>query len=214
MKKESTIRSFFLVAMILPAAAYVLFSYYERKIQRLPVLGGSELVNHSRVDHTVEDFNLANQDGMVLSKSRWSDKIVVADFFFTHCTSVCPRMTASLKKVSAEFKNDEALMIGSFSVDPERDSVSQLKSYAQQFSLETKNWDLFTGNKKEIYRLARNGFMIVATDGDGGPDDFIHSEKLVLLDRQHRIRGYYDGTSDKEVKQLILDIKKLKHEDW
>jgi protein SCO1/2 len=79
--------------------------------------------------------------------------------------------------------------------------------------VDESNWELLTGNKKEIYKLARNGFMIVATDGDGGPNDFIHSEKLVLVDKQKRIRGYYDGTSGREVDQLIEDIKKLKNED-
>jgi len=121
-------------------------------------------------------------------------------------------MTNSLKKVQQAFKEDE-ILIRSFSVDPERDSVAQLRKYAGQFGINTSNWELLTGDKKEIYKFARNGFMIVATDGDGGPNDFIHSEKLVLIDKQKRIRGYYDGTSGNQVKQLIADIKKLKHEN-
>ena len=117
-----------------------------------------------------------------------------------------------MKLVNEEFKNDNSILLNSFSVDPERDSATQLKTYADRFGIVTAKWDLLTGDKREIYKLARNSFMIVATDGDGGPNDFIHSERLVLIDAQKRIRGYYDGTSDKEVKQLVNDIKKLKHE--
>jgi protein SCO1/2 len=88
-----------------------------------------------------------------------------------------------------------------------------LQKYAQRFSINTRQWQLLTGSKQAIYKLARNSFEIVATDGDGGPDDFIHSEKLVLVDRQRRIRGYYDGTDDTAIKNLIRDIKKLQHEE-
>ena len=91
--------------------------------------------------------------------------------------------------------------------------AAQIKKYADNFAINTTNWNLLTGDKREIYKLARNSFMLVATDGDGGPEDFIHSEKLVLIDKQKRIRGYYDGTGNKEAGQLINDIKKLKHED-
>ena len=97
--------------------------------------------------------------------------------------------------------------------DPERDNPERLRSYVNKFSINTNNWQLLTGTKTEIYRLARNGFMIVATDGDGGPEDFIHSEKLVLIDKQRRIRGYYNGTNSAEVNNLINDIKKLQHEN-
>jgi protein SCO1/2 len=122
-------------------------------------------------------------------------------------------MTGNLKIVEQYFKNDGRVRINSFSVDPLRDSVGQLKKYISQFRLETTRWDFLTGSKKEIYKLARNSFMVVATDGDGGPDDFIHSDKLVLIDGQKRIRGYYDGTDKKEIDQLVDDIKKLENEN-
>jgi protein SCO1/2 len=122
-------------------------------------------------------------------------------------------MTNSLKTVQEAYKDDPTILLHSISIDPERDSATQLRKYADQYEINTKNWSLLTGNKKDIYKMARNSFMIVATDGDGGPDDFIHSEKLVLIDTKKRIRGYYDGTSSKEVNQLIRDIKKLKNEN-
>lgn len=205
MQKRSTIVLFVVAVFVLPFSAWALLNFYERKFERLPVIGKTK-------DHRVGDFQLVNQDGIVKTQRQWDKKIVVADFFFTHCPTICPKMTKSMKRVNSAFKNDDAIWLSSFSVDPERDSAAQLKKYARQFAIATGKWDLLTGDKKEIYKLARNGFMIVATDGDGGPNDFIHSERLVLIDQQKRIRGYYDGTDDKEVKQLVNDIKKLKHE--
>ncbi len=205
MKKKRTIPLFAIMVFIIPVSAWALINWYEKKVQGLPVMGKTK-------DHRIGDFRLTNQDGQVKTTADWNNKIVVADFFFTHCPSVCPKMTKSLQKIQQAFKTDSEIIISSFTVDPERDSSAQLKKYAVQYKLDTRNWNLLTGDKKEIYKLARNSFMIVATDGDGGPEDFIHSENLVLVDKQKRIRGYYNGTSDKEVNQLIIDIKKLQDE--
>lgn len=204
MQKKSTIVLFIVAVFVLPFSAWALLNLYERKFEALPVMGKKE--------HRISQFQMINQEGKAITADRWQNKIVVVDFFFTHCPVICPKMTSSMKRVNEEFSNDHSIWFSSFSVDPERDSVTQLKKYASRFAITSSKWDLLTGDKREIYKLARNSFMIVATDGDGGPDDFIHSEKLVLIDRQKRIRGYYDGTDDKEVKQLVNDIKKLKHE--
>lgn len=206
MKKRSTIGLFVMLVFIVPVTAWALLNLYERKMEALPVIGKTK-------EHIISDFTLTNQDGLEKSTANWKNKIVVANFFFTHCPVICPKMTNHLKMVNKVFENDTTVLINSFSVDPERDSAAQLKKYAAHFAINTRNWNLLTGDKKEIYKLARNSFMIVATDGDGGPEDFIHSEKLMLIDKQRRIRGYYDGTNDKEAGQLINDIKKLKHED-
>ena len=203
MQKRSTIVLFIVAVFVLPFSAWALLNFYERKFQALPVIGKTK-------DHHIGHFRLVNQDGIVKTEKQWDDKIVVADFFFTHCPTICPKMISSMKRVNEEFKNDSAIWLSSFSVDPERDSATQLKTYVDRFGIVTAKWDLLTGDKREIYKLARNSFMIVATDGDGGPNDFIHSERLVLIDPQKRIRGYYDGTSDTEVKQLVNDTKKQK----
>lgn len=205
MKRKKTIPLFAIMVFIIPVSAWALINWYEKKVQALPVMGKTK-------EHRIGGFRLSNQDGQVKTTADWNNKIVVADFFFTHCPVVCPKLTKSLMKIQETYKGENEIMFNSFTVDPERDSTSQLKKYVTQFNIDTHNWDLFTGDKKEIYKLARNSFMLVATDGDGGPDDFIHSENLVLIDKQKRIRGYYAGTSDKEVNQLIRDIKKLQHE--
>jgi protein SCO1/2 len=194
-----------LLVFVLPVTAWSLLNLYEKKIERLPVLGKTKT-------HRIEDFTLINQDGRERGTVNWDNKIVVVNFFFTHCPVICPAMTKNLKTVNNAYENDDEILFNSISIDPDRDSPDQLKAYSRRFHIETAKWDLLTGNKKDIYKLARNSFMVVATDGDGGPDDFIHSERLVLVDKQRRIRGYYDGTSRKETDQLIIDIKKLKNE--
>jgi len=200
------------MALLLPGLAYAMVSLFERK-EKLPVFGLGNLIGRSREEHTIEDFELINQEGLRKNFHEWRGQVIVANFFFSHCPVVCPKMTANLKKIYEEFRHQGNLHIVSISVDPERDSASRLKDYASRFSIDGPNWDLLTGDKKDIYRLARNSFMVVATDGDGGPNDFIHSDKLVLIDRIGRIRGFYDGTDESAVNNLSYDIKKLQNEN-
>ncbi len=196
---------FFVAAVILvPVIAFGLVKWYENNFQQLPVYGGN--------DHTIADFMMTDQHGDIATKKSWENKIVVADFFFTHCPTICPRMTKNLKKVQDRFNNDPQILIVSFTVDPERDSAARLQSFATKFNISDTNWQLLTGDKRDIYRLARKSFLVTATDGDGGPNDFIHSDKLVLIDQKLQIRGFYDGTNEAEVNQLTRDIRKLKNE--
>lgn len=213
MKGRLTIWILVIMVFVIPIGAFGFYLLYEKNFSSLPIYGKVQDVNGTKVYHTIPDFKLTNQNKETISKDDWQDKIVVADFFFSHCPVICPKMTKSLKRVQDRYIDHDDILINSFSIDPERDDPSRLKEYAKKFSINTNNWHLLTGTKKEIYKLARNGFMIVATDGDGGPDDFIHSEKLVLIDKQRRIRGYYDGTNSTEVNKLIHDIKKLQHEN-
>lgn len=212
MKKRIKLWHFLILVFLLPFMAYGTMVWYENKFQKLPVYGNKEMKEGKEITHRIGHFALINQDGLKQGSDDWKGRIVVADFFFTHCLSICPKMTASLKNIQQQLDKDDKVFINSYSVDPEHDSVPQLKKYADRFGINTGNWSLFTGNKKDIYKVARNDFMVVATDGDGGAEDFIHSEKLVLVDQQKRVRGYYDGTDKKEVDQLIHDIKKLENE--
>jgi len=191
--------------------AYMVINWYQNTYEKLPVFNAAG--KNGNLLTQLSSFNFINQDGRKLKKDDWDNKIIVADFFFTHCPSICPKMTASLKHVDQYFKNENFLQFVSFTVDPERDSSKQLSKYTVLFNLNTDHWNLITGDKKDIYKLARNGFKIVATDGDGGPDDFIHSDKIVLIDTQKNIRGYYNGTDAEEVKQLIADIIKVRDEN-
>ena len=204
MFRKFNIWLFVTAVVILPVSVYAVVNWYEKNVQPLPVL-----INK---DHRIADFELINQHGSIATIKDWNNKIVVADFFFTRCSSVCPKMTNSLKKVQVATTQNKDLFITSFSVDPEADSVSRLQQYVKRFCLNETNWTLLTGSKKDIYRLARKSFLVTATDGDGGPNDFIHSDLLILIDKQKRIRGYYEGTIEKDIQQLIKDIKKLENE--
>jgi protein SCO1 len=203
MMKKYTIWLFMAAVVFLPMGVFALVKWFEHSYTELPVLGPES--------HVIADFQLSNQYGAITSLKNWEGKITVDNFFFTHCPAVCPKMIRSLKKVQQQYAGDEAISINSFTVDPERDSVAQLKSYAQRLDIK-QNWQLLTGEKKEIYKLARKSFLVVATEGDGGPTDFIHSELLVLVDREKRIRGYYNGTDEEEVNNLLRDIGRLKKE--
>lgn len=202
MRSKYNMWVFVAVVLLVPFSVFGIVKWYENTYQQLPVLGPT--------GHTVSNFDLVNQHGSNTTLEEWNGKIIVANYFFTHCPSICPKMIYNLKRVQA-YAAIKNLQINSFSVDPERDSVSQLQTYASRFDI-NGNWNLLTGNKKQLYALARKSFLVVATDGDGGPNDFIHSDKLVLIDMQKRIRGFYDGTDEASVNQLIKDIKKLSKE--
>jgi protein SCO1/2 len=204
MFKTFNIWLFFAVVITIPVSVYAVVNWYEQSVRALPVLVDK--------NHTIDDYQLTNQQGKQVSTAEWKNKIVVANFFFTYCPSICPKMTKNLITAQQVYINKNDLLLVSFSVDPERDSVKRLAEYADKFSINETKWQLLTGSKKEIYRLARKSFKVTATDGDGGANDFIHSNKLILIDTKKRIRGYYDGTDEKETTQLIKDIKKLENE--
>ena len=203
MGKKNFIWLFVAAIVLVPVTVFGYVKWYEQEFTSLPVLGPK--------GHKISEFVLSDQSGHIISAEEWNNKIVVANLFFTHCPSVCPKMIRNLKKVQQRFPGDRDLLLASFTVDPDRDSVRQLNRYASQLDIRG-NWQLLTGSKKEIYRLARKSFLIVATDGDGGSDDFIHSEQFVLIDGKKKVRGFYKGTSETEVKTLLRDIARLKRE--
>lgn len=157
----------------------------------------------------IPPFRFFDQNGDTVTEKIMTGKVVVADYFFTTCKSICIDMTHNLRKVQDKFVNDRDVLILSHTVDPETDSVGQLFRYSVDNDINSKMWRLLTGDKKELYKQARYGYFITALQGDGGPSDFIHSEKLVLIDKEGRIRGYYDGTKEAAVDQMIKDIQTL-----
>ena len=194
---------FVVAVLVVPVTFFLVISWYENNQQQLPAFA----VN----TNDQISFSLLNQRGEVVTNDSFKNKILVVDFFFSHCPSVCPKMTQNLKLVQNAFAGNSTLMINSFSIDPERDSVARLAKFASRFQV-TGNWNFLTGKKEVIYRLARKTYMVDASEGDGGPEDFIHSDKLVLVDSHGRIRGFYNGTERSDAEQLIKDIKRLKKE--
>ncbi len=164
-------------------------------------------------NHRIRNFELINQDGDTVDNSFLENKIYVADFFFTTCPNICPIMSNEMERVQKAFKDDENFKIVSHTVQPEVDSPKVLKEYALLHQANPKQWVFLTGNKKEIYNLARKSYFAVTTEGNGDEMDFIHTENFILVDQQKRIRGFYDGTSKDDVDRLIADIKNLKDEN-
>ncbi len=179
-----------------------------------PAMVNSELVDSTiryiKKYHTISDFSLTNQNGKTITQKDYEDKIYVADFFFTTCPTICPIMTKNMAVFQQHIINDDDVLLLSHSVTPQIDSVAQLKKYALEKGVVDRKWNLVTGDKKQIYELARKSYLAVKTDGDGGPYDMIHTENFILVDKKRRIRGFYDGTKEEDIEKLLEDLKILK----
>ncbi|MBE9488978.1 MAG: SCO family protein [Bacteroidetes bacterium] len=167
-------------------------------------------IQHQKKYHHIADFSLTNQNGKTITQDDYKDKIYVADFFFTTCQTICPIMTKNMHKVQKKIIADNEVMLLSHTVTPDIDTVAQLKRYAIEKGVNASKWNLVTGDKKQIYELARKSYLAVKDDGDGGPFDMIHTENFMLIDKSRQIRGFYDGTNLEEIKRLLEDIKTLK----
>ncbi len=194
------------------------FGYQTIKEGReLPVYSPSEL-NPELVDstmqdvssgHTIKEFSFVNQEGDTLTRDYLKDKVTVVNFFFTTCQGICPEMNSHVHEVVEEYEDNDRVQFLSHTVDPSYDSVPVLNQYAQQFGADPSKWSFVTGSKQEIYRMARQSYFAVKSEGDGGKSDFIHTENLILVDPQGRLRGFYDGTSDEDVGRLMEDVEVL-----
>lgn len=202
--------------LLVPSIFYLVISSGENNYEKLTIFGPREPVAGSPGDtlyHTIPEFTLTSHTGKEFnSATALKDKIFVAEFFFATCPTICPKMTMQMKRLQEKFKDEPEIVLLSFTVDPARDTVAALEAYASQYGVDASKWNLLTGDKKVIYDLARHGFFLAAMDGDGGEHDFIHSEKLVLIDKDKRIRGYYDGTDYENVNELMDEILVLKWE--
>ncbi|RAJ18005.1 SCO family protein [Olleya aquimaris] len=169
-------------------------------------------IQHVKKYHKIADFSLTNQNGKTITQDDYKNKIYVADFFFTTCQTICPVMTDNMVTIQNKIKNDNEVMLLSHTVTPEIDSVAQLKKYALKKGVIDDKWNLVTGDKGQIYRLARKSYL--AVKDDGLPDDYgmVHTENFMLIDKKRQIRGFYDGTNTEEINKLLKDIEKLKKE--
>lgn len=179
-----------------------------------PSMVNQELVDstiqHQKKYHSIANFSLLNQNGKTITQDDYNDKIYVADFFFTTCKTICPIMTDHMYEIQKEILNDDEVMLLSHSVTPKIDSVAQLKRYAKKKGVNDNKWNLVTGDKKQIYQLARKSYLAVKTNGNGDEFDMIHTENFMLIDKKRQIRGFYDGTKPEDIENLLEDIKVLK----
>lgn len=207
---------FSVISIIIILVIYNILDVYKPLPIYQPSNVSTELVDstiqHVSKYHKIADFKLVNQNGDTITQDNYKDKIYVADFFFTTCQTICPIMTDHMKTIQDRIKDDNEVMLLSHSVTPEIDSVAQLKRYAIKKGVDDSKWNLVTGDKKQIYRLARKSYLAVKTDGDGGPYDMIHTENFMLIDKKGQIRGFYDGTNLEDIDRLMEDINILKEE--
>lgn len=212
---------YFAIALAILSLIIILIFYNILKVDKLlpiyqPANVNSELVDSTLLDtrkyHTIADFSLINQNGKTITQDDYQDKIYVADFFFTTCQTICPIMTDHMVKIQEEIINDDEVMLLSHSVTPEIDSVEQLKRYSIEKGIVDEKWNLVTGDKKQIYDLARKSYMAVKTMENTDPYEMIHTENFMLIDKKRQIRGYYDGTKPEDIDRLLNDIKILKKE--
>lgn len=214
------------IAIILPVLSYILVKYYGDDAIIMPkhfyydtVLNTTEngKTSTDTIWHSVQNISLTNQLNQSVSLNDIQGKIVIIDFFFTHCPSICPMLTQNMRKLQASFKNPSGKNVAdsmivqflSFSVDPERDSVAALKAYADKYRIDHNSWWMLTGNKKTIYDFGINELKLGLVDGEGVDTSFIHTDRFVLLDKNHILRGYYNGLDTTSLAKLAEDVGKL-----
>ncbi|MEM6515085.1 MAG: SCO family protein [Bacteroidota bacterium] len=210
---------FFFIAFGIVSAIIIAIFYNILKVEKpLPIYQPAQMdvslvdstIQGKRKYHKIADFELVNQNGDTITEKDYENKIYVADFFFTTCQTICPVMTGQMKRVQEKIKNDDEVMLLSHSVTPEIDSVAQLKKYAMEKGVDDNKWNLVTGDRKQIYDLARKSYLVVKDDGMGDYG-MVHTENFALIDKEKQIRGMYDGTSTASVDSLLMDIEKLKN---
>lgn len=182
------------------------------KEKPLPIFGEREVEGADTVYHTIAPFQFVDQDSAVITNETFRDKIYVADFFFTTCRTICPIMKTQMLRVYEATAQMPDVVILSHTIDPEYDSVALLRDFAKRLGVETARWHFATGQKDSIYKIAQTSYFATAMEDKTEPDGFIHSGAFLLIDKQQRIRGKYDGTKADDVNRLIADIKRLKRE--
>jgi len=211
-----------LVLLALPVFVYFFLKLFGNNYYKLPTFFPLDVIENETdgkliqdtVFHVIPFFAFPSSNGDIVSSKTTEGKIYVADFFFTNCPGICKQMSSQLKRVQESVIDNPEVLILSHSVDPENDSISVLKAYAEKHKAINGKWYFLTGKKSKIYDLAQKGYFISALEDSASKeaDRFIHSDKFVLVDKQKHIRGYYNGTDPKEVDRLILEIDVLLHE--
>lgn len=209
---------FQIIGFILFASIFLIISYNLLKPEKkLPIFNPSDVnpelvdstVQHVRKYHTIADFSFTNQNGEIITQKNYEEKIYVADFFFTTCPTICPIMQDNMVEIQNAFKDVQDVMLLSHTVMPHIDSVPVLKKYALEKGVIDSKWNLVTGDKKDIFYIARKSYLAVKTETEGELYDMVHTENFILVDKKRRVRGFYDGTNKEEINRLIEDIRFL-----
>ena len=212
---------FFIGLFVFSVVTIALFYNALKPEKELPIFNPADVnpelvdstVQHVGKYHTIADFSFTNQNGKTITQKDYEGKIYVADFFFTTCQTICPIMTTNMTEVQKAFSKNPKVMILSHTVTPEIDSVPVLKKYALKQGVNDSKWNMVTGDKKDIYYIARKSYLAVKTGKPEEMYDMVHTENFVLVDTKRRVRGFYDGTKKEDVQRLIEDINWLLEHD-
>jgi protein SCO1/2 len=212
---------FQILGFLIFSAVFLSISFYLlTPKKKLPIFNPSDVnpelvdstVQHVSKYHTIANFSFTNQNGEIITQKNYEGKIYVADFFFTTCPTICPIMQDNMVEIQKEFKNVPDVMLLSHTVMPHIDSVPVLKKYAVEKGVIDSKWNLVTGDKKDIFYIARKSYLAVKTETEGELYDMVHTENFILVDKKRRVRGFYDGTNKEDINRLIVDIKFLLEE--
>lgn len=198
-----TLLLFLLILGSLTFVSYKAVIIIDNKMNPLPIYGDE--------NHSVPSFVFTNQLDQEFKSELHNEKIWVVNYFFTSCPSICPKMMKNIQEVHDIVRSNSDIILLSFTVDPKRDTPERFSSYLDNYNVDHSTWQLLTGDKKDLYRLARKSFLISATDGGGDEDDFIHSENIVILDKNKKVRSIINGIApdaDREILKVISRIKK------
>lgn len=185
--------------------------------EKLPVLGHHQYIDKTvdnqtvtdTVYHKVADFKFVDQDSTIVTHDTFKDKIYVTDFFFTSCPTICPVMKQEMLRVYDEFKDYDDVLLLSHTIDPKYDTVALLRDYSERLGVSSDKWHFVTGDKEAIYDMGLKSYMVTAMEDESSPGGFMHSGAFILVDKDRRVRGMYDGTKKEQVDVLINDIHRL-----
>ncbi len=202
-----------ILILLVPSLAYLVLTTGKHNIKKLQYFGPKSLAANGKdtIYHTIPAFSLTDQDGKPFGDKDLNNKIYVANFFFTSCPTICPKMQTLMKKIqdTDDFKKLNDFKLVSFTVDPDNDTPEKLKEFSNLIKAEKNRWYFLTGNRDSIYDLAYKGFMVNAMEDKKADGGFLHSDIMLLIDKEKRVRGIYEGTSYKDVKRLIDEAKVL-----
>ncbi|HEY3404321.1 MAG TPA: SCO family protein [Ohtaekwangia sp.] len=194
------------------ALSFLFSACIEKKEVPLPIFGEREVQGTDTIYHTIDTFSFVDQDSNVVTNDTFKDKIYVSDFFFTSCRTICPIMKTQMLRVYDSIQDDPDVLLLSHTIDPEYDTVALLHDFAERLGVKSEKWHFVTGTKDDIYKIAQTSYFATAMEDKSEPDGFIHSGAFLLIDKDKRIRGKYDGTKEQDVNRLLGDIARLKKE--
>lgn len=198
-----------MIKKLIPILIIFIACEQQKSSDRLPILGNTIYKENDTIYHTVQDFKLLDQDSLVITNESVSDRVYVADFFFTSCPTICPTMKTQMLRVYSKFEGNNEVGFLSHTIDPRYDTIPLLKEYAERLGVNSDQWKFLWAEEDYVYDLAEKSYMSLADQDDDAPGGFVHSGAFLLVDKDRRIRGFYDGTVPEQVDVLMNDIELL-----